>query len=153
MPVRPFCLADTPATVALLSEMQAHYGVPCPAAEEIAAALADLPPGNGILLAEIGASLAGFAGWSLQWPGPGLKRGLFLKELYVASTCRGMGVGRALMAGLARLALHHGATRLDFTADATNARLLAFYVRLGAAPDGRRFHRIGGGALSALAAS
>lgn len=132
--------------------MQAHYHVPCPAPEAIAADLADLPPGSGLLLARDGETLAGFAAWSLQWPGPGLARGLYLKELYVARAHRSQGVGRRLMATLARLAVASRCARIDFTADAANPRILAFYAGCGAAPrPGQAFHRITGEALATLA--
>ncbi len=151
--LRPFTAADIPALVGLLTEMQGHYRVPCPPAETIAASLADIPPGNGIELALTTSGLAGLAAWSVQWPGPGLQRGLFLKELYVAEAQRGNGVGGALMQALGRLARAQGCARIDFTANAADPRLLEFYARFGAnALTDRTFHRLSGAALARLGA-
>ncbi len=150
--VRPYTPADIPALIALMQAMQAHYRVPCPAEALIAADLAALPPGNGILVAESATHITGFAAWSLQWPGPGLRRGLYLKEIFVAAPARGSGHGRALMVALAALARTQVCARIDFTANAADAKLLAFYARLGATPDPRRlFHRLTGAALDRLA--
>ncbi len=86
------------------------------------------------------------------YPGPGLKPGLFLKELYVAGSQRGRGLGRALMQKLASLATQRGLSRIDWTADAENARLLAFYEELGGAcKTDKLFFRLDGEALVQLA--
>ena len=150
--VRPYAPADIPALIALMQAMQAHYHVPCPAENLIAADLAALPPGNGILVSEATAQITGFAAWSLQWPGPGLRRGLYLKEIFIAEAARGAGHGRAVMAALAALARTEACARIDFTANAADPKLLAFYASLGATPDPRRlFHRLTGAALDRLA--
>jgi len=145
---------DHEALTALMVEMQGHYGVPCPATEEILAGLAALPAGVDILIAVKGAGLLGFASASNLYPGPGLKSGFFLKEIYVADAARGAGLGRKLMTALAELAVERGHRRIDWTADADDAALLRFYDGLGAATYPKKvFYRLTGDALVRLASA
>lgn len=55
-----------------------------------------------------------------------------LKELYVRSSQRSKGVGRALMSGVARYAFENGCRRIDWPVKASNARGISFYEGLGA---------------------
>jgi GNAT superfamily N-acetyltransferase len=145
---------DHPALAVLMVEMQGHYEVPCPPLDEIVAGLAALPAGVDILVAAREGAIIGFASACNLYPGPGLKSGFFLKELYVADAARGMGLGRALMRALAELALERGHRRIDWTADADDAPLLRFYESLGAVPQARKlFYRLTGEALLDLTGS
>ncbi|MBH0619475.1 GNAT family N-acetyltransferase [Salmonella enterica] len=81
-----------------------------------------------------------------------MRKGLFLKELYVARDARHAGVGRALMAAVASVAVAEGFNRVDWTASAADGRLMDFYEALGAVRDPKRcFFRLAGDALSGLA--
>ena len=81
-----------------------------------------------------------------------MKGGLFLKDLFVSEATRGNGAGRALLRALARLAVARGISRVDWTADRTNTRLLAFYDDAGAARQEERvFFRLKGQALQDFA--
>jgi len=75
--------------------MQRHYRVPCLPRETILRDLASLPAGIEILVAETD-RIVGFATFSAIYPGPGLKGGFFLKELFVEDAARGSGVGTRL---------------------------------------------------------
>jgi hypothetical protein len=150
--IRPLAASDHAALAALMVQMQAHYGVPCPAPAEIRDGLARLPQGVEILIAERDAALLGFASACAIYPGPGLASGFFLKELYVARSARGGGIGRALIRALAALALARGHRRLDWTADAGNPELIRFYESLGAlAQTEKVFLRLTGEALAKAA--
>lgn len=151
--IRLLQTADHPALAALMVEMQGHYRVPCPPVAEIRADLAALPAGVDILVAVKGEAILGFASACNLYPGPGLKSGFFLKEIYVADAARGKGLGRALMQALAALALERGHRRLDWTADADDPALLRFYESLGAVAQTKKvFYRLTGDALAAVAA-
>jgi GNAT superfamily N-acetyltransferase len=153
MTIRPFDPGEADALADLFEAMQAHYRVPCPPHAAIVADLRALPPGNRILVAEIDAALAGFAAFAEIWPGPGLKKGLFLKELYVDARHRDRGLGRRLVGALAALAVAEGHARVDWTADRGNDRLLAFYDATGARRDDEKlWYRLTGEALAAAAA-
>lgn len=150
--VRACEATDHPALARLMAQMQAHYRVPCPTDAEISAGLASRPAGTELLVAEQSGALVGFAAFSAIYPGPGLKPGFFLKELYVADDARGSGAGRALLAELARLALARGLGRIDWTAARDNERLLRFYESLGATPQPEKvFFRLTGAGLARLA--
>jgi GNAT superfamily N-acetyltransferase len=149
--VRAMEPGDGPGLVALLQAMQAHYGVPCPPAERIAADLAALPPGVDLLVAADPAPV-GFAAVGSLYPGPGLRPGLFLKELYVAREARGQGVGRSLLRAVARLALARGFARVDWTAARNDPALRAFYRATGAVEQEEKvFFRLTGDALADFA--
>ena len=62
-----------------------------------------------------------------SWAG---QPGLFLEDLYVRPAARGLGIGRRLLAELARIAQDSGATRIDLAVREAN-RACAFYTRLG----------------------
>ena len=70
--------------------------------------------------------------YSLVEPMPEQRRHCQLKELYVRSSARSLGVGKAVMAWVARYAADHGCRRIDWPVKATNARGIAFYKGLGA---------------------
>ncbi|MCM5681583.1 GNAT family N-acetyltransferase [Schlegelella sp. S2-27] len=70
--------------------------------------------------------------YSLVEPAPDQRRHCQLKELYVRSSHRSRGVGRALMSWMAQYAADHGCHRIDWPVKASNARGIAFYRGLGA---------------------
>ncbi len=143
---------DTAALAALFQEMQEHYAVPCPPREEILRALASLPDGTEILVAEDD-GIIGFAAFATVYPGPGLRAGFFLKELFVSAGARGRGAGRALMRALAGLAVERGHRRVDWTADRHDGKLLAFYDGIGGRrQEAKLFYRLADDELAALAA-
>lgn len=55
-----------------------------------------------------------------------------LKELYVRSSARSQGVGKALMSWVARYACENECRRLDWPVKAENKRGISFYESLGA---------------------
>ncbi|MGX1786969.1 N-acetyltransferase family protein [Bosea sp. NPDC055332] len=150
--VRPCEEADHPALAGVMAQMQAHYRVACPPDAEIRAGLANRPAGTELLVAEHDGAIVGFAAFSAIYPGPGLRPGCFLKEIYVTEAARGFGAGKALLAELARLALARGLGRIDWTAARDNERLLRFYENLGAVPQPEKvFFRLTGEGLARLA--
>ena len=149
--IRSHVATDNAPLAELFVEMQRHYDVPCPPLETILTDLASLPAGVEILVAETD-GIVGFAIFSTLYPGPGLRSGFFLKELFVSQACRGSGAGRLLMQALARIALQRGHGRVDWTADGENHRLLAFYDSLGGLRQSeKQFYRLTGDALADLA--
>jgi len=136
----------------LFEEMQSYYGVACPPPSVIESNLTELPAGVEIIVAETD-SIIGFAAFSAIYPGPGLRSGLFMKELFVSAGSRGNGVGKALIQAVARVAVERGHQRVDWTADRSNSGLLSFYSALGAlAQDEKVFYRLAGDALTRFAA-
>lgn len=62
------------------------------------------------------------------------RRGLYLEDLFVRPAFRGFGIGRALLAELARIAVARGCGRMEWWVLDWNASAIEFYRRLGARP-------------------
>jgi GNAT superfamily N-acetyltransferase len=79
--------------------------------------------------------------------------GLYLEDLYVKPEHRGKGIGKALLATLAKLARDRGYGRLEWSVLNWNEPSIGFYRSLGARPlDEWTVYRIDDGALDRLAA-
>jgi GNAT superfamily N-acetyltransferase len=79
--------------------------------------------------------------------------GIHLEDLFVQPAARGGGLGRALLAYLAGLAVERGCARLEWCVLDWNESAIDFYRKLGARPmDDWMAMRIDSAALTALAA-
>jgi len=153
--VRRAVATDRARLAALLSDMQAHYGSPDPpgGASEMARLLTRT--GERLpfaLVAERDGAMLGLAtlnpvlfGGAFQWE-------LFLKDLYVTGAARGLGIGRALLVAMARIAIEENYCRIDWTTDATNQGAQRLYDRLGVPRQDKRFYRLSGDDLKKFAA-
>lgn len=82
------------------------------------------------------------------------KPGLYLEDLYVKPAARGLGIGRAILRRLAKIAVERDCGRLEWSVLDWNEPALAFYKLLGATPmNDWTIHRVTGGALRSLAES
>jgi GNAT superfamily N-acetyltransferase len=80
--------------------------------------------------------------------------GIYLEDLFVVPEARGRGVGRALLAHLARLATARGCGRVEWAVLDWNAPAIRFYESLGARPNaGWTVYRLTGESLATLAAT
>ncbi len=152
--VRRAVAADQAVLARLLSDMQAHYRSPDPpgGAQEMARLLTR--EGERLpfaLLAEHDATVKGFAtltpvlyGGAYQWL-------LFLKHLYVTEQARGLGIGRALLTAMARIAVEQNYCRIDWTTDAINEGAQRLYDRLGVPRHEKPFYRLSGDDLRKFA--
>src|SRR5712691_2254482 len=78
--------------------------------------------------------------------------GLYLEDLFVLPAQRGSGIGRLLLAHLARLAVERGCGRLEWAVLDWNRDAIQFYERLGARPNSDwTVYRLTGEALTGLA--
>jgi GNAT superfamily N-acetyltransferase len=81
------------------------------------------------------------------------KPGICLEDLYVKPEFRGVGIGRALLVHLARLARERDCGRLEWSVLDWNEPAIGFYKGLGASPvSGWTVYRVAGEALEELAA-
>ncbi len=79
--------------------------------------------------------------------------GIYLEDLFVRPAARGVGLGKALLAHLAALALERGCARLEWAVLDWNEPAIAFYRSLGARPlDGWTTMRLAGDELARLGA-
>jgi GNAT superfamily N-acetyltransferase len=58
--------------------------------------------------------------------------GIYLEDLFVLPDFRGQGIGRKLLAALARLAVERGCGRLEWSVLDWNEPAIGFYTRMGA---------------------
>ena len=80
--------------------------------------------------------------------------GIYLEDLYVTPAWRGHGLGRKLLAGVARAALERGDGRMEWSVLDWNELALGVYRRIGArAMDQWTVYRLTGAALRELANS
>lgn len=119
---------------------------------DLAAALGGERPYAEVLFACLDGAPLGFALFFHNFSTFLGKPGVYLEDLFVRPAARGHGVGKALLAHLARLALARGCPRLDWAVLDWNAPALGFYRGLGAQPLREwQLYRLSGAALGELA--
>ena len=84
------------------------------------------------VLAEVEGHPAGFALFFHSFSTFLARPGLYLEDLFVLPERRGQGIGRALLAHLARLAVERGCGRMEWAVLDWNQEAISFYERLGA---------------------
>jgi GNAT superfamily N-acetyltransferase len=153
--VRPATGQDAADIELLVRELATYEREPDAAvarAEDFAAALGAEPPLVHAFLAEVDGEVVGMAVWFVTfstWRG---RHGIWLEDLYVRPEHRGLGLGRALLTRLARVAVERGYERLEWNVLDWNEPALGFYRALGADPlVDWTMHRLSGRALAALA--
>jgi len=110
-------------------------------------------PAAEVLIGEVDGEAAGFALFFHTFSTFLGRRGLYLEDLYVRPAFRGVGLGRHMMATLARIAVQRGCGRFEWSVLDWNTPAIAFYRRLGAVGmDEWTVQRLEGPALHALAA-
>jgi GNAT superfamily N-acetyltransferase len=120
--------------------------------EDIADALFQEGPRVFCDIAEWSGEPAGFALWFYNFSTFRGRHGIYLEDLYVRPSHRGRGIGKALLAELARRCGREGLARLDWAVLDWNAPSIAFYESLGAAAQGDwTGYRLTGKALDDLA--
>ena len=107
------------------------------------------PPAAYALVAEVEGQVGGFALYFLNfstWEGVS---GIYLEDLYVRPEHRGLGLGQALLNGLAEIAVSRGYARVEWSVLNWNQPAIDFYRRMGAVPmDDWTVYRLTGDALT-----
>jgi GNAT superfamily N-acetyltransferase len=123
---------------ATTADLAAALFGPRPYAEVVFACLEGIPVGFALFFH----SFSTFIG----------KPGIYLEDLFVRPHARGRGIGRRLLAWLARTTLERGCARLDWAVLDWNAPSIAFYRSVGAvAQDEWTVMRVSGTSLERLA--
>ena len=105
-----------------------------------------------VLIGELDGVARGFALFFHNFSTFEGKPGIYLEDLFVDPEARGAGLGKALLARLAQLAMARGCARLEWSVLDWNEPAIAFYKSLGAtAMDEWTINRVDGAALAALA--
>jgi GNAT superfamily N-acetyltransferase len=106
-----------------------------------------------VLIGEIDGSPQGFALFFHNFSTFEGKPGIYLEDLFVNPQARGSGLGTALLAQLAQLAVERDCARLEWSVLDWNEPSIGFYKALGAKPmDEWTVFRLDGAALTGLAA-
>jgi GNAT superfamily N-acetyltransferase len=103
-------------------------------------------------IAEWNGEVAGFAVWFVNFSTFSGRAGIYLEDLFVRPALRGKGIGKALLADLARQCVANGWSRLQWSVLDWNTPSIEFYKSLGAVlMDEWTVCRFNGAALTALA--
>lgn len=154
--IRPAAIDDVPLIRQLIAELAdyeklAHAAVATD--DDLRAQLFGRHPAAEVLIGEVDGEPAGFALFFHNFSTFLGKRGLYLEDLFVRPAFRGAGLGRHLMAALARIALQRDCGRFEWSVLDWNQPAIDFYRRLGATGmDEWTVQRLEGPALHALAA-
>lgn len=158
MTIREATPDDVPAILRLVHELAVYEKEPdaVEATEEhFTAALfpASGSPTTFAHVAEVDGEVVGMAVWYLTfstWTGV---NGIWLEDLFVEPEHRGSGLGRELLATLARTCVERGYRRLEWWVLDWNEPSIGFYRSLGAVPqDEWTVFRMDGDALATLGA-
>jgi len=87
-----------------------------------------------VIFAYVGEEAAGFALFFHNYSTFLGQPGIYLEDLFVKPEMRGRGIGKALLAHLARMALERGCGRVEWAVLDWNAPSIDFYKNLGAVP-------------------
>ena len=146
---------DTPVILSLIRDLAEYerLGHEVEATEEdIRESLFGDWPGAEVVLAYVGRDLAGFALFFHNYSTFLGRRGLYLEDLFVRPAYRGRGVGRRLLAHLARLAVERKCGRMEWWVLDWNESAIRFYRSIGAVPmDDWTVYRLTGDPLARLA--
>ena len=153
--IRPATADDVPLIRQLIGEL-AEYERLADAAQatddDLRAQLFGAQPAAEVLIGEVDGEAAGFALFFHNFSTFLGKRGLYLEDLFVRPAFRGSGLGRHLMASLARIAVQRDCGRFEWSVLDWNAPAIGFYRTLGAVGmDEWTVQRLEGEALHALA--
>ena len=146
---------DTPVILSLIKGLAEYERL----ADEVEATEDDIReslfgewPGAEVVLAYVGADLAGFALFFHNYSTFLGRRGLYLEDLFVLPAYRSRGVGRRLLSHLARIAIERKCGRMEWWVLDWNESAIRFYRSIGAVPmDEWTVYRLGGDALGRLA--
>jgi GNAT superfamily N-acetyltransferase len=145
--------ADSALIFALVQELATYEKLAVNATEQaIADALFCESPRLYCDVAEWNGEGAGFSTWFLNYSTFRGSHGIYIEDLFVRPAHRGRGIGKALMARLARRCLENGYARCEWAVLDWNAPSIAFYKSIGAdVLDQWRICRMSGKALEKFA--
>jgi GNAT superfamily N-acetyltransferase len=136
--IRPAAPADTALIVELIRGL-AHYEKMLELVETTEEAVrSTLFPPDGrapdayCVIGEVDGAPAGFALYFFNYSTFLARPGLYLEDLYVKPECRGLGLGKALLLHLARVAHQRGCGRMEWAVLDWNTPAIEFYESLGA---------------------
>jgi len=154
--IRPATPDDVPTILGFIRELAEFEREP----DAVLATEADLlrdgwgePARFTAIIADYNGAPAGFALYFTTYSTWRGHHGIRLEDVYVTPSLRGHGIGKALLARLARIAVDQGCPRLEWDVLEWNEPAIAFYHRIGAKVLTEwRIMRVADESLAALAA-
>lgn len=155
--IRPATPADLPLIAGLICDLAAYEKL----AHEVRFDEATLGeklfgarPYAEVVIGELGGTPQGFALFFHNFSTFEGRPGIYLEDLFVRPAARGSGLGKALLAHLAKLGVERGCARLEWSVLDWNTPSIGFYQSLGAKlMDEWTVMRVDGDALTKLAVS
>ena len=153
MTIRPARVADAGAIAAMANALNVFEGKPGDvySAELVEAQAFGAAPLFSVLVADVDGELVGYASFHDSYNSEIAAPGVWLVDLFVREQARSLGVGRCLMAAVARATLARGGTAFWWGVQSSNRRARAFYAGLGAKDEVTRILELDGEALESLA--
>ncbi len=153
--IRPARIEDAGEYLQLVDALARYENMPAPDAEAKARLIEHLfgaRPYYGLLVAEHGGHLVGYAAHFLAYSTFAARPTFYLEDLFVLPDFRELKVGHRLMVTCARLAVAKNCGRMDFIVLDWNKLALDFYQRHGIAVKKEwLLHRLDGAGLERLA--
>jgi GNAT superfamily N-acetyltransferase len=155
--IEPATIQDVPLILQFIKELAEYEQLAdaCVATEEdLRVNLFEPNAVAHAVIAYAGNEPAGFALYFFSFSTFLARPGLYLEDLFVKPAWRKRGIGRALLAYLARVAVDRGCGRMEWSVLNWNELALSVYRGIGAQPmSDWTVQRLTGGALSSLAAN
>lgn len=152
--IRPAAPTDLPLIAALIRDLAVYEKLEGQVRFDEAVLARHLfgpRPHAEVVIGEVGGQAQGFALFFHNFSTFEGRPGIYLEDLYVRPDARGAGLGKALLAHLAALAIARDCARLEWSVLDWNAPAIGFYTALGARPmDEWTVMRVDGDALGAL---
>lgn len=155
--IRPATEEDVPLILALIRALAAHEGRPddvVATEDRLRETLFGPRPAARVIIAGAAEAALGCAIFFHSYSSFLASPALHLEDLYVRPEARARGIGRALLAHLARLANERGCCRMEWSVVDRNESAIGFYERIGAQRmDERIVYRLSGSSLDRLGAT
>ena len=135
--IRPARLDDAPTIANLIRELAVYEKLEHQAkatSDDLARHLFGDRPAAEVLIAEVAGEPVGFALFFPTFSTFRGQPGLYLEDLFVRPEHRGQGIGKALLASVAKLAVDRGCGRLEWAVLDWNTPSIEFYRSQGAVP-------------------
>lgn len=153
--IRPATPADVPLLLGLIRELADYEKLThevVATEEQLRQTLFGHTPCAEALIGDVGGQPAGFALYFQNYSTFLAKPGLYLEDLFVQPAHRGLGLGKALITAVARIAHERDCGRFEWTVLDWNTPAIRFYESLGAQMKADwRIMRVTGPALEQMA--
>lgn len=152
LPAKP---SDVPMILSLIRELAEYEKLldqVCATEESLTRDLFGARRYAEVLVGQLDDNIVGYALFFHSYSTFLAKPGVYLEDLYVQPRFRGLGVGRALLSAVAKVAVERECGRLEFAVLDWNHPSIAFYKTVGAVPlDDWTSYRLTGPAIARLA--